>query len=293
MPHTSRRKIPPSQAHKRLEITDSSGWTHVTTTGNVRRLNRRGNKNRDKTADPANPQHEPEVVVSQEHTTVEPLLPAEAPPAVTLAKLQEKLTLYRQRWEGSVTWEGVEGALRRAWPLIAQSEERTSDGAGDELCIVCVGLGSPSGFLRGGWVDRRSVSMYQLAALTSLMAWIENQPTPSPQTLKVYAQDPVFNTHDIDLLNSLGVQVLEHPGAFEKVSSRTILFCPGAERRHLELLLAHDPAVVFGGPLEDIDSDVVKQFVRRRGSLQLARFEEQEHAFWGMSVYYPTPNEKG
>jgi hypothetical protein len=31
--------------------------------------------------------------------------------------------------------------------------------------IVCIGLGSPSGFLRGGWVDRRSVSLYQLAAL--------------------------------------------------------------------------------------------------------------------------------
>jgi hypothetical protein len=40
------------------------------------------------------------------------------------------------------------------------------------ISIVCVGLGSPSGFLRGGWVDRRAVSMYQLAALASILKWI-------------------------------------------------------------------------------------------------------------------------
>lgn len=38
--------------------------------------------------------------------------------------------------------------------------------------IVCIGLGSPSGFLRGGWVDRRSVSLYQLAALVGVMELI-------------------------------------------------------------------------------------------------------------------------
>ena len=35
--------------------------------------------------------------------------------------------------------------------------------------IVCIGLGSPSGFLKGGWVDRRNVSMYQLAGLVSVV----------------------------------------------------------------------------------------------------------------------------
>jgi hypothetical protein len=34
--------------------------------------------------------------------------------------------------------------------------------------VVCIGLGSPSGFLRDGWVDRRAVSLYQLAALASI-----------------------------------------------------------------------------------------------------------------------------
>jgi len=44
---------------------------------------------------------------------------------------------------------------------------------------------------------------------------------------------------------------------------------------------------VFGGPLEDIDSEVVRGFVAKRESVQLARFEEMETAFWGMRVYYP------
>lgn len=48
-----------------------------------------------------------------------------------------------------------------------QSEKLKEHGESVER-IVCVGLGSPSGFLRDGWVDRRSVSMYQLAALESI-----------------------------------------------------------------------------------------------------------------------------
>ncbi|KAL2852157.1 hypothetical protein BJX68DRAFT_234886 [Aspergillus pseudodeflectus] len=277
MPHTSRRKKHPSQQHKRLEITDSSGWTHVTTSGNARRLNNRRdhNPNQDSISEPQ----------QQQQKEVEPpLSPAEAPPSVTLSHLQRQLNESRRRWESSATWASAQGALRRALPLTG------SRGEGEDVSIVCVGLGSPSGFLRGGWVDRRSVSMYQLAALASAMELFENQ-TPS-RLVKVYAQDPVFNDHDRDLLESLNITVLEHPGAFDKVSSRTLLFCPGAERRHLELLLAHDPAIVFGGPLEDIDSGIVTGFIRARESVQLPLFEEQEHAFWRMRVYY-TPSERG
>lgn len=34
--------------------------------------------------------------------------------------------------------------------------------------IVSLALGSPSGFLRGGWVDRRAVSMDQVVALVCI-----------------------------------------------------------------------------------------------------------------------------
>ncbi|KAL2820513.1 hypothetical protein BDW59DRAFT_117289 [Aspergillus cavernicola] len=298
MPHTTRRNPPSSQQHKRLQITDSSGWTHITTTKTARRLHR-SNKARDTNKVNSENLRPDDQEANQEHATIEPLVPAEAPAAVTLPDLQKKLTEYQLRWEGSETWNGARGALQRAFKY-SDDDNNDKDKEAAGVSIVCVGLGSPSGFLRGGWVDRRTVSMYQLAALASVKGWIDLtwQTYPPekklpPHTLKAYAQDPVFNNHDKSLLNSLGISVLEHPGAFAQVSSRTILFCPGAERRHLELLLARDPAVVLGGPLEDMDSDVVKGFIRGRDSVRLARFEEQEHAFWGMGVYYAPPKETG
>ncbi|KKK21317.1 hypothetical protein ARAM_006123 [Aspergillus rambellii] len=285
MPHSSRKKHPSqAQSHKRLEITDSSGWTHVTTGGNARRLLRHNHHQTTPRHD-SEPQREPE----KENQQLQPdsravLTPAEAPPNVTLEQLKRQLHTYRTRWEQSAAFTQVQQGLSRLGLHENNTGAFTEDGR-----IVCIGLGSPSGFLRGGWVDRRSVSMYQLAALASIMDWIEKHQS---NRISVFAQDPVFNAHDISLLASLDITVLEHPVAFEKVSAQTLLFAPGAERTHLEQLLAHNPAVVFGGPLEEIESEVVKRFVQSRDSVQLPLFAEQEHAFWKMRVYYPR-TEKG
>jgi hypothetical protein len=142
----------------------------------------------------------------------------------------------------------------------------------------------------------------------------------------IYAQDPVFNDLDKQLLQSLGIKVVEHPAAFDLVNDRTFLFCPGAERSHLKQLLrprsasasasgsgsGSAPAVVFGGPLEsdlvfslsldkdsrenddddddddndDDESDVLATFVRTRRSLLLPQFEPNVHAFWNMRLYW-------
>lgn len=56
-------------------------------------------------------------------------------------------------------------------------------------------------------------------------------------------------------------------------------------------MLALDPAFLFGGPLEDVESEVVSAFVKRRGSVRVPLFEAQEHAFWNMRVYYPLERE--
>ncbi|KAL5334354.1 hypothetical protein BJX70DRAFT_19956 [Aspergillus crustosus] len=287
MPHT-RRKIPPSQQNKRLQVTDSSGWTHVTTNGNARRLHRSAKNTQTQ---------ENEKAEAELETAIEPLLPAEAPNRTTLADLERQLQLYRQRWEESTSWRSVEEGLRRGLhSLLPLATSRRNDGTNEEtedagsISIVCIGLGSPSGFLRGGWVDRRAVSMYQLAALSSVVTWIETHlPSSTPSlALKGYAQDPVFNKHDISLLASLNITVLEHPSAFAKISPRTLLFCPGAEIKHLAILLMHNPAMVFGGPLGDINSDVVRAWLKERESVALGKFEELEAAFWGMSIYYPS-----
>ncbi|EAW12747.1 SRR1 family protein [Aspergillus clavatus NRRL 1] len=265
MPHTNRPKKP--QAEKRLEVTDIDGWTHVTTTKNVRRALRRSHPK----------PHTTQAAQQQEQPT---LTPAEAPSQTTLETLQKQLLTHREKWESSESWRVTHAGLQG---IFADSDP--ASGAQPGLAvddIVCVGLGSPSGFLRGGWVDRRDVSLYQLAALASMVDMMRKR-HPS---VRVYAQDPVFNDLDRSLLDSLGFTVLEHPEGFARVSDRTFLYCPGAERTHLEQLLPANPPLLFGGPLEEIESEVVGRFLGARKSVRVPVFENNEHAFWNMRLYF-------
>ncbi|OJJ99861.1 hypothetical protein ASPACDRAFT_60680 [Aspergillus aculeatus ATCC 16872] len=320
MPHTSRKKKPTTSTGptKRTTITDATGWTHVTTTGNAHRAHR---------------QHRPQ---SQPHPQPEQqqelLTPAEAPKSLTLPSLLTQYHAHRTKWTASTTAATLTATVRREFALEHEQHQeqeparpdatreepqtqtephlepeqtqRTEQGAQSTTItttttttttpgitnIICIGLGSPSGFLRGGWVDRRSVSLYQLNALMSVVECLTANPTTS--TVQIYAQDPVFNALDRQLLAALGITVVEHPDGFGKVNSNSLLFCPGAEKAHLEVLLARNPAGMVGGPLEDTGSDGIERFVARTGSVRLPRFEELKEAFWEMRVYYTQPVEE-
>ena len=140
MPHSSRTKRPTTT--KRTSVTDTDGWTHVTNGGNVRRVMRR------------------------QKSELEPVLaPAEAPGRLTLSDLQTQFQTHHARWEGSESWNKVTEVMSER--LKQRSQTAPVD------AIVCIGLGSPSGFLRDGWVDRRAVSLYQLAALVSIKDQVE------------------------------------------------------------------------------------------------------------------------
>ncbi|KAJ6164490.1 hypothetical protein N7470_003162 [Penicillium chermesinum] len=220
MPHSSRNKRPTHQ--KRQQVTDNDGWTHVTNSSNARRVFRStahvkkqdGAQQTDHNAQESEPT----------------LGPAEAPARLTLAELESQYRAHREQWITSVTWKALKADLNTyilGTRVVPQGNEGfdqldpESPGLAVEN-IVCIGLGSPSGFLRGGWVDRRSVSMYQLAALECL----KNQLSGSG-SLSVYAQDPVFNKLDRDLLESLRMTIVEHPAAFGLITRNTLLFCPG------------------------------------------------------------------
>lgn len=173
MPHTSRKKRPAGPGQKRLQVTDDDGWTHVTSSNNVRRVLRgtraRTNEQDSQSKPQAQAQDPSKANVGNEAELV--LSPAEAPGRLTLEELQAQYHGYREKWVSSETWTQLE---RQLGERIADRGEICDAGSGSESssapfdAIVCVGLGSPSGFLRGGWVDRRSVSMYQLAALESI-----------------------------------------------------------------------------------------------------------------------------
>ncbi|KAJ6092792.1 hypothetical protein N7486_008081 [Penicillium sp. IBT 16267x] len=279
MPHSTRTKRPNPLTQKRLQVTDDDGWTHVTTGGNARRTMRgtQGSK-KASSSDPVGATAPAEDI---ESGLV--LRPAEAPGRLTLEELQAQYAAHRDTWTGSETWKELEKILDER-VQVAQEE---SSGLGAVDSIVCIGLGSPSGFLRDGWVDRRSVSMYQLAALESIKERLgSSDRTSTPTSIPVYAQDPVFNTLDRALLEGMGITVVEHPVGFENVTRSTLLFCPGAERTHLELVLPSNPRFVFGGPLEDTESDVIQKYVGKMGSRALEPFTSNEHAFWMTRLYY-------
>jgi hypothetical protein len=165
MPHTSRKNRPTASTQKRTQVTDNDGWTHVTSSNNVRRVLR---GTRTKTSDEQDSNTQP-IVQDPSETNgsgeIELVLgPAEAPGRLTLEELQAQYQGYREKWITSETWTRLETQLR----------ERIVSASAQVDAVVCVGLGSPSGFLRGGWVDRRVVSMYQLAALESIAQWISS-----------------------------------------------------------------------------------------------------------------------
>ncbi|KAJ5602862.1 hypothetical protein N7537_005818 [Penicillium hordei] len=285
MPHTSHPSRPKRQTQKRTQVTDDDGWTHVASSGNVRRVMRA--RPRGTTAI-----KESESGISSDLPEEPTLTPAEAPGRLTLSELQAQFQTHRERWEGSESWTKLTGVLderlKRAQEQASSSDAGGPTSSSPSLCpvdaIVCIGLGSPSGFLRDGWVDRRSVSLYQLAALASIKDQVACN---TSSNLKVYAQDPVFNTLDESLLASLNITVIKHPEAFSHITANTMLFCPGAERKHLELLLPSKPWLLFGGPLEHADSGGVLQgYVDSAGSYCLPVFEALEHAFWNMRLYW-------
>jgi hypothetical protein len=51
--------------------------------------------------------------------------------------------------------------------------------------------------------------------------------------------------------------------------------------------------MVFGGPLEDTNSDVIHAFVGWVGSVVLGPFEGCEHAFWKTRVYFREEDGEG
>ncbi|KAJ5083166.1 Sensitivity To Red Light Reduced-like SRR1 [Penicillium angulare] len=257
MPHTSRTRKQQSLTQKRHQVTSDDGWTHVTTRNNARRVNLKNAR-----------LDSPNSVVQPGELMLEP---AEAPARFTLGELERQYAVHRDRWLESETWKRCQETL------LEIGNRGQIDG------IVCIGLGSVSGFLRDGWVDRRSVSMYQLAALEGIKRKLSSITSLS---IPVYIQDPVFNKLDCALLESMGMTIVEHPVAFGYITRNTLLFCPGAERQHLELVLPSKPRILFGGPLEDTESDVIQSFVGSMGSRALLPFSANEHAFWMTRIYF-------
>ena len=139
MPH-SKRKKKENHRPKRIEITDDEGWTHVTSTTPAR-------PHRDLKANPGFNWNDDAVGWKR--------MVEEAPPNVTLEKLLGQYKRCEKRFRESSCWKRFEKDL----------QQRLSDRSTVDNC-VCFGLGSPSA--PSYQLDRRDVSLYQLAAFKAI-----------------------------------------------------------------------------------------------------------------------------
>ena len=136
-------RVKGSRNQKRIQIRDAEGWIHIATSGSA-------------------------TLRSPHPAFKDQFACAEAPGGLTFKKLKANYAWHRQRWQESESWNTVKRAL--------QTDMTTADKQIDKC--VCVGLGSPSGLLRGGWVDRRAISLFQLGAMVSLLEFLRMSKFP-------------------------------------------------------------------------------------------------------------------
>lgn len=119
----------PNQQPKRVEVTDSSGWTHII----------KGSKS----------QRDQLQIKPMAH-----LKPQEIDPALTEERLHSLLGKYTREWEESECFGKVKTML--------EQQAMNSDKVNITSC-VCLGLGSVAG------IDGAKASWYELVALISIL----------------------------------------------------------------------------------------------------------------------------
>ncbi|KAI4242780.1 MAG: hypothetical protein L6R40_003844 [Gallowayella cf. fulva] len=254
------RKKKASKQPKRLELTDTDGWTHII----------KGLKN---------------VHLNKPSVLTKALQPAEIPQDQTLNDLQRSHARYRDQWLSSPCYRSTRQLF------LAQIPFHPTEGKGKiDRCVV-LGLGSLSNGRRSSWWE-----LVFLETILSLLSAspsasdhphqeVEPEKTQRPQeateergrstagsSIEVYMQDPIFNTLDNQFLSSLGYTILTHPSAFSKITSSTFLLAP-----HLELEMY---ARALAGPEQPalcVGTDLMECMDR----LSMGRGRHEDDEDWG------------
>ncbi|MCJ1372292.1 hypothetical protein MMC20_003515 [Loxospora ochrophaea] len=105
---------------------------------------------------------------------------------------------------------------------------------------MCLGLGSLAKGSRYNW------SMYQLVAFESWITLLKTQ----HDIKHIYFQDPVFNSLDVEFLQSKGYTVIQNPKSESLLSSTTFLYSAYCEGDVVQAsLAAAHPALYIGDDL--------------------------------------------
>ncbi|KAL8647483.1 MAG: hypothetical protein Q9210_005534 [Variospora velana] len=195
----TRKKKPPPHP-KRIQVTDSDGWTHI------RRSHSKTTSNKHACCS---------------SSSSKKLHPSSVPTGQTLLDLRNTHAHYRSQWLSSPCHLALQDLLRNDLPLFSSS--RFID-----RCII-LGLGSLSNGRRSSW--------WELVFFETLLETIFHHPshdhreTPDRKLgeTAIYAQDPVFNDLDRGFLEDLGYTVVSDPAAFDLTTASTLLFAPHLE----------------------------------------------------------------
>lgn len=87
--------------------------------------------------------------------------------------------------------------------------------------------------------------MYQLAAFKTVVDALAARDAVPPQA---FAQDPVFNALDKELLGRLGITVVQHPAAFHLICRDTFAFLPRPTFVVTRGVLSRMPGMYIGSP---------------------------------------------
>jgi hypothetical protein len=231
MPHTSRKKRP-SHA-KRQEVIGEDGWTRVVTTAKKRDVDTL-------TASFAREGYNG--------------WPTEASEDMTIDLVTSRFNILKRRWLLSASHAALCAALKRQLPppLVQNVSGDTAENQHSSRSVsrtFLLGSGSFSS-LHFGSTSRQYVSVLQLAVFVSLTEAIEAAQGEGLK-VKMYAQEPMYNTLDKEFLKSLGIDampvsegwaVLDQSGK----DGHVFVYAPGAESEVAVKVFAASPAFYLG-----------------------------------------------
>lgn len=237
MPHSSQRKKPPSPYDNKLvNVTLDDGWSTVSRKANADHVSREQWNGHHNEAEASGHRRKPlsgppqklierlthdqiqalAVHLPHEYQGIDRFIAAPLQADLSEARIKKGYQDKAGKWRASQDAKDVEDILyKRIGP------ERLSN----ITKAVCLGSGSFS------FSQQAISSQWQIAAFIAVVKMLSNM-KGQDQEIKLYVQDPAYNTIDRILLNYLGIEILETPAAFALCDESAFVFAP-----HVQLTL--------------------------------------------------------
>ncbi|KAF2205934.1 hypothetical protein GQ43DRAFT_361114 [Delitschia confertaspora ATCC 74209] len=254
---------------KRVTVPLDDGWSMVTHTSS---------RNRSGLSDRSNNK----ITGEKEKRLLAASRPKSIVPGLTVQGLMEEFREFERRWRETSCKRGVEGLLKRR-----------GFKEGDLKEAVCLGVGSFS----VDW-EHRGRSLWQLVLFLGVVREVSTPAIP----LKLFAQEPCFNSIDKAFLRELGFAILNND-AHKHFTPTSFVYSPFLDWFILLPMLRNkDPTLFIGNeiladysqythslPVEKSIKDynnTAKKFLRSRKAYALPSFDLHQHAMHGMMIYF-------